>query len=560
MTSDERKLIRYQRRQEKRNKQKTQLTFEEVFSYENLFKSALKCLKGVSWKTSVQNLIIGLPTYLASIHKQLITNTYKSHPYEIFTIHERGKKRECQSIHIRDRVIQKCLCDYVLLPILVPKLIINNFACLKNRGINFARQTFKKALREIGSDGYILNIDFKSYFDSIDHVILMQKLQQVITDKKILNLIQQLLNLYDKNELHKGLALGSQMSQSFALFYLNDLDHYIVDTLHIKHYGRYMDDIYILAKDKQELLTILNLIQQFIQKDKVSINLKKTHINKLSRGAYFLKRKYIFQGNKLIELPNKNTFKSIRKKIKGVNSINNLITLFRSWYGNNRKLACHHQLKNIRSLYKQKLESLYQTQKELEINEKCYHFGASRVVLMLDNYVVKYGYNQKGIEDNQKEYEYYRQNPKFYAWCFLTRDCDLIMERLSDYSEEIRNVVGGHPYICNKYKNDYIGSITCDHLCFQCKEAAQIAIPKNFKEFLKCKPHDHIQCGFDFYGRLKYYDFADAKQKNKVTNSVTDITAIVDFILKLPKRRRFSNSKILKILSNNKKYRYKKTK
>jgi len=51
----------------------------------------------------------------------------------------------------------------------------------------------------------------------------------------------------------RSLGLGSQTSQLFALLTLNEVDHFIKETLHIKYYGRYMDDLYLMHGDSQYL-------------------------------------------------------------------------------------------------------------------------------------------------------------------------------------------------------------------------------------------------------------------------------------------------------------------
>ena len=65
--------------------------------------------------------------------------------------------------------------------------------------------------------------------------------------------------IYEKG---KGLPIGNMTSQILAIFYLNNLDHFIKEKLHIKYYVRYMDDGVILSNDKKYLKYCLSVINK----------------------------------------------------------------------------------------------------------------------------------------------------------------------------------------------------------------------------------------------------------------------------------------------------------
>ena len=102
----------------------------------------------------------------------------------------------------------------------------------------------------------------------------------------------------------KGIMLGSQISQLFALLYLNDLDHFIKEKLHIKQYIRYMDDLILIHQDRKYLKYCLNQIIQKCHDLKLHVNQKKTRFSKLSTGFEFLKTRTILTSTgKIIRLP-----------------------------------------------------------------------------------------------------------------------------------------------------------------------------------------------------------------------------------------------------------------
>lgn len=78
-------------------------------------------------------------------------------------------------------------------------------------------------------------------------------------------------------------------SQVFALFYLNDLDHFIKEKLKIKYYVRYQDDFILLHNSKQYLKYCLKEIEEFLKKEKLELN-KKTRIYKNTNNFIFLGR------------------------------------------------------------------------------------------------------------------------------------------------------------------------------------------------------------------------------------------------------------------------------
>ena len=143
MTSEERREARYQRRKAKRDEARLRRSkecgdFDEVFSFRHLYLSGKKCCKGVYWKNSTQRYIGNIIPIIAKTHRELQNGTFKHRGFHAFTIMERGKKRYIRSVHITERAVQKCLCDYCLVPIYSACFIYDNSASLKHRGMDFA--------------------------------------------------------------------------------------------------------------------------------------------------------------------------------------------------------------------------------------------------------------------------------------------------------------------------------------------------------------------------------------------------------------------------------------
>lgn len=78
-------------------------------------------------------------------------------------------------------------------------------------------------------------------------------------------------------------------SQVLAIFYLNDLDHYIKEELKIKYYVRYQDDFLLFHESKDYLKKCFEKIKIFLAKEKLELN-KKSRIYKNTNHFIFLGR------------------------------------------------------------------------------------------------------------------------------------------------------------------------------------------------------------------------------------------------------------------------------
>ena len=76
-------------------------------------------------------------------------------------------------------------------------------------------------------------------------------------------------------------------SQILAIFYLNDMDHFIKETLKIKYYVRYQDDFLLFHQSKQYLKYCLEQLRIFLDNEKLVLN-KKTRLYKCTNNFIFL--------------------------------------------------------------------------------------------------------------------------------------------------------------------------------------------------------------------------------------------------------------------------------
>ena len=121
----------------------------------------------------------------------------------------------------------------------------------------------------------------------IDHEILKKKLVRVFTDADVLNLLYQIIDSFEVTP-GKGLPMGNQTSQWFAIYYLDGFDRQIKEKLRIKYYSRYMDDCVLIHPDKQYLKECLVCMREYVQKElQLNFN-EKTQVFPLRSGVDYL--------------------------------------------------------------------------------------------------------------------------------------------------------------------------------------------------------------------------------------------------------------------------------
>lgn len=263
--------------------------YEKIYQFENLYrayKMAARCKRS---KKEVVEFELNLAENLWTLHDELENRRYKTPPYHRFMIYD-PKKREIQALSFRGRVVQHSLCDNVLKPHFEKRLIYDCAACREGKGTHFAMRRLTGFLQAFykahGTNGYFLKCDVRKYFDSIDHDALKYLLRR-FPDKEVLAFLYQIIDSFNA-DTGKGLPMGNQSSQWFALYYLDRIDRIIKEKYKIKYYTRYMDDLILLHEDKEHLKACLAEIRAFAaEKLKLELN-EKTQIFPVSEGVDYL--------------------------------------------------------------------------------------------------------------------------------------------------------------------------------------------------------------------------------------------------------------------------------
>lgn len=291
--------------------------FEKVVDFKNMYRAYRKSKSGKGFKKSSAKFSIMALDGINTIIEQLKDKTYKISAYSEFKVYE-PKERVIKTTSFKDKVVQHSLCDNVILPSLKDVFIYDNCAGQKGKGTHFGLDRLSEQMevfyKRYGFDGYILKCDITKFFYNISH----EQLKDIVNyhfshDKDIC----WLCNLFIDSTEGKGIPLGNQVNQGFALLYLDVMDKLITRELGIEFYGRYMDDFYLMHPSKEYLKYCLEVIGEYLQTLDLTLN-GKTQIFPFKNGVSYLGfHTYVTSDGKIIrKLKNQNKRNKQKKYLK----------------------------------------------------------------------------------------------------------------------------------------------------------------------------------------------------------------------------------------------------
>ncbi len=258
--------------------------YEQIYSFDNLHLAYLKARKNKRYNQEVLEFSANLEERLITLQNELIWQTYKPGRYREFYVHD-PKTRLILALPFRDRVIHQALYN-VVEQIFESSFIADSFACRKDKGtLAGVKRNEKFLLNELSNnrETFCLKMDIKKYFYSINHDVLKKLVRKKIRCKRTLGLIDIIID----STAGIGIPVGNLTSQLFANIYLNEVDHFVKERLIVKHYVRYMDDMIILHKNKQQLWEWLSEIREFLKTLQLELN-EKTAVFNSKKGIDFL--------------------------------------------------------------------------------------------------------------------------------------------------------------------------------------------------------------------------------------------------------------------------------
>lgn len=324
--------------------------FDKIVSLDNLYEADKRARRQKSHRPEVILFDKNKDKLLLDLQRKLTNGKYETSEYYVFKIYEPKEREIFKLPYYPDRIVHHAIMN-IMEPIWVSAFVKGTYSCIRKRGIHKALKDVKFALKDEINTQYCLKLDIRKFYPSIDHDILKTIIRKKIKDKRLLSLLDEII------ESAQGVPIGNYLSQFFANLYLTYLDHWIKEQKKVRYYFRYADDIVILGRDKQELRDLFYNIQDYLN-NKLKLNFKDNwQIFKVdSRGIDFVGYR-IFHTHTLLR---KHIKKNFCKKINKLNKKQNLdkdtykqkICSYIGWikYCNGRNLL------NKMSKYKELLE------------------------------------------------------------------------------------------------------------------------------------------------------------------------------------------------------------
>ncbi len=283
--------------------------YKRICEFKNLLNAYQEARKCKRYNRNIIDYGFFLESNLLKLQRELVSETYAPSSYVCFTVFD-PKVRKVAAPAFRDRVLQHSLVTQIE-PLFESKFIYDSYACRKNKGTHFGKQRIKRflqATRSIyGKDTpvYCLRMDIVKFFASVSWDVLITLINRTLPCEKTKKLIEKIITrhkCFDINgnyikapyevvnpEARQGLPIGNLTSQLFANIYLNELDHFVKETLHVRWYARYMDDFLVIHPDRSYLKEIRDALKMFLEYElKLSFHPKKVIIHNVKDGLPFV--------------------------------------------------------------------------------------------------------------------------------------------------------------------------------------------------------------------------------------------------------------------------------
>jgi RNA-directed DNA polymerase len=275
---------------------------DKVYSRKNLLAALTKVTAnggapGVD-RVTVEQFERDWDTNVERLSEQLRTGTYRPQAVRRTHIPKPGS-RETRPLGIptvRDRVVQGAV-RHVLEPIFEREFAEHSYGFRPRRGCKDALRRVDDLLKQ--GYCYVVDADLKSYFDTIPHGPLMDRVRERIADGRVLTLIESFLTAGIMDGLKEwtpqaGAPQGAVLSPLLSNIYLNPLDHLMAAQGF--QMVRYADDFVILCRTAEEAHRALEQVQQWTALAGLTLHPTKTRIvDARTEGFAFLG--YDFQGD-----------------------------------------------------------------------------------------------------------------------------------------------------------------------------------------------------------------------------------------------------------------------
>lgn len=283
--------------------------FNKIYQTSNLQHAFYKAAKGKRHKNFVLEWENNLDNEINQLQYEIKNLTIKTDKYTYFKVFD-PKERIISVSPFRVRVYHHAIMN-------ICHHVFENFQMYHSyatRPLKGTHKALKQCIIDNQKSKWFLKLDVKSFFDTVDHNVLKNFIEKRFKEKEVNTMFSSIIDSHN-SLLKKGLPIGNLTSQYFANFYLAYLDRYAMQTLKLKYYIRYMDDIMIWGNTKNEIWYYFTKLAQYL-KNILKQEFKTPIFNKTSYPFNFLG--VIIKDNEI--KPNARNRIKYHKKIEYFNS------------------------------------------------------------------------------------------------------------------------------------------------------------------------------------------------------------------------------------------------
>lgn len=284
---------------------------------EEIYKAYFECRKNKRGSNSAMEFEINYEEKCIELCRRVNDRTYQPAKSIAFIV-TKPRYREVFAADFSDRVLHH-FADGKLRPLLEEQFIDKTCNNRVNKGasafVKYLKNDIIEASANYTQDCFVAKMDIQGFFMSVSKPLLTRRILAFIDERYsgkdredvkwlvakivndnpekhcILRSPSSLWNRLDKNKSlfwvndDLGLPIGNLPSQLLTTFYLDEFDHYVTESLGFKHYGRYVDDFYIVHNDKYAILESIPLIREKLKEVGLTLHPRKFYIQHYSKGV-----------------------------------------------------------------------------------------------------------------------------------------------------------------------------------------------------------------------------------------------------------------------------------
>src|SRR2546426_4176657 len=227
----------------------------------------------------------GVERFLDQLREELVQRSYRpQRPRKVGRPKEGGKVRQLSIPSIRDRVAQGAL-KLILEPIFEADFQPGSYGYRPKKSAHAAVQRVSEAILE--GKTYVIDLDLRSYFDTVRHHIVLEKVARRVCDDAVLWLLRLIL----KASGRLGVPQGGVISPLLSNVYLNEVVRMLERAKNVTRaerwtnveYARFADNLVVLVDGHPRQRWLRAAVERRLREELATLQVE-VHEEKTRRG------------------------------------------------------------------------------------------------------------------------------------------------------------------------------------------------------------------------------------------------------------------------------------